>query len=601
MGSWGHHVGVAFNALMSRGTGGRSSARRELGLRKGSRDVVSSLDVVSRVQDPDESLRRCGVLQRRRSYVLDQQQDMGSRACAFRDSFFEERGHIQGWLRAFLKKTFEFEDLISVAAKAALQQIKCAVRTAQNGVEKYRNNKGKQSLFWRRHVVASLRRRRKGGGRTPMCLVLGEELWSWYVDRLHRRPGRIGTQQLVDQAVVIATDLQDDWSIRVAQGQAEGTSFPMLPVLSPDWAGRWRKAYGVTFRTVNIRYKLSQSKRLHRLRIFWSNVLRMRLLHECLYGRDGIDFVSADQKPLYFNSSLASKSLAPRGANKVNVKESVADSRERFTLMTSCPSWQVTEPPGLAICFRHAGLEAKGVTRSVLPRRGGLVQWAPKGSHRLAQVLQYLKWAIVDGHGIPQKPVSTVVPCDDPEARARARAAAGSLSEVRHLVVVLDWFAPHLDERVDEELEAHDAACLRIAGGLTGDVQVCDTHRHGPLTSKYRTLEGRDAQTQMRLRPSKMPSFSRQHVWDRSLQAWAETSTGVEGRLEWVQNACVNALDGTEDGKIGQDILSIWTHLGMSAIRDQLREEIRDEVQAGRLHSFWQLHDSLESYDEHLA
>ena len=60
MGSWGDHVGVAFNALMSRGTGGRSSARRELGLRKGSRDVVSSLDVVSRVQDPDESLRKWG-------------------------------------------------------------------------------------------------------------------------------------------------------------------------------------------------------------------------------------------------------------------------------------------------------------------------------------------------------------------------------------------------------------------------------------------------------------------------------------------------------------------------------------------------------------
>ena len=432
-----------------------------------------------------------------------------------------------------------------------------------------------------------------------MCIVLGEELWSWYVDILHHRPGRIGTQQLVDQAVVIATDLQDDWSIRVAQGQADGASFPKLPVLSRDWAGRWRKAHGVTFRTVNLRYKLSQSKRLHRLRIFWSNVLRMRLLHECLYGRDGIDFVSADQKPLYFNSSLASKSLAPRGANKVNVKESVADSRERFTLMTSCPSWQVTEPPGLAICFRHGGLEAKGVTRSVLPRRGGLVQWAPKGSHRLAQVLQYLKWAVVDEHGIPQKPVSTVVPCDDPEARARARAAAGSLAEVRHLVVVLDWFAPHLDEQVDEVLEAHDVACLRIAGGLTGDVQVCDTHRHGPLTSNYRTLEGRDAQTQMRMRPSKMPSFSRQHVWDRSLHAWAETSTGVEGRLEWIQNACLNALDGTEDGKIGQDLLSIWTHLGMSAIRDQLREEIRDEVQAGRLHSFWQFHDILESYDEH--
>jgi len=174
MGSWGQHVGVAFNALMSRVSGGRAGARRELGLGKGSKEAVSTLNAVSSVRGPDESLGGRMVLQRRRSYVLDQQLDLGSRACAFRDSFFEERGHVQGWLGIFFKRTFEFEDLTSVAAKAALQQIKCAVRTAQNGVEKYKNNKGKQSLFWRRHVVASLRRRRKGGGRTPMCIVLGE-------------------------------------------------------------------------------------------------------------------------------------------------------------------------------------------------------------------------------------------------------------------------------------------------------------------------------------------------------------------------------------------------------------------------------------------
>ena len=70
---------------------------------------------------------------------------------------------------------------------------------------------------------------------------------------------------------------------------------------------RWRRAYGVTYRTVNLRYKLSRSKRMLRLRVFWSNILRVRLLHECLYGKDGIDFVSMDQKPLYFNTSLAAK------------------------------------------------------------------------------------------------------------------------------------------------------------------------------------------------------------------------------------------------------------------------------------------------------
>ena len=121
------------------------------------------------------------------------------------------------------------------------------------------------------------------------------------------------------------------------------------------------------------------------------------MLHECLYGKDGIDFVSMDQKPLYFNSSLAAKTLAPRGAKKIPVKESVAASRERFTLMTSCVSWTVTKPPGLAVLFRYDGAEGSKVRASVVAGRRGLVQWAPKGSYRLLHVLEYLKWAIGGG------------------------------------------------------------------------------------------------------------------------------------------------------------------------------------------------------------
>ena len=104
MGSWGQHVGVAFNSLLSRVSGGRSGSRRELGLGKDCTEAVSTLDAVSSVRGPDESLGGRMVLQRRRSYVLDQQLDLGSRACAFRDSFFEERGHVQGRLGVFLRR-----------------------------------------------------------------------------------------------------------------------------------------------------------------------------------------------------------------------------------------------------------------------------------------------------------------------------------------------------------------------------------------------------------------------------------------------------------------------------------------------------------------
>ena len=371
--------------------------------------------------------------------------------------------------------------------------------------------------------------------------------------------------------IIISADLVDDWQVRKAQGHADGASCLELPDISVNWVSRWRRFYGVSYRTVNLRYKISQTKRLARLKVFWSNIMRVRLLHECLFDVDGWDFVSMDQKPLYFNSLLSSKTLAPRGARKVPVKESVADSRERFTVMTSCPSWTVEQPPGIAVLFRHQSDENSRVARSLQTRPRGLVQWAPKGSYRLLHVLRYLSWAVCEGHAIPERPPSVVAheAGDDEmqEARARARAREGLRSERRDLVVVLDWFAPHLDERVDETLARAGVACLRIAGGLTCDVQVCDTHRHGPLTSAYRHVENQDSQRQLRQRPTKMPSFSRQHVYDMAVRAWAATLRRVDGRTEWIQVACLNALDGSEDGKIARDLRPVWNDLGMANIR----------------------------------
>ena len=155
-----------------------------------------------------------------------------------------------------------------------------------------------------------------------------------------------------------------------------------------------------------------------------------------------------------------------------------------------------------------------------------MIQWAPKGSYRLLNVLEYLRWAIGKGHAVPDLPAAS------PSPAGEAAACAGPASQ-RQLVVVLDWFAPHLDPQVDEELHKSGVAVLRIAGGLTNDVQVCDTHRHGPLTGAYRQLEAQDSEMQLRRKPTlPMPTFSRQSATDRSIRAWAQTSLGLDGRQE---------------------------------------------------------------------
>ena len=55
-----------------------------------------------------------------------------------------------------------------------------------------------------------------------------------------------------------------------------------------------------------------------------------------------------------------------------------------------------------------------------------------------------------------------------------------------HLCAVLDWFAVHLMDAVDDCCDKHATKCVRIGGGITADVQAGDTHYHGPHARFYR-------------------------------------------------------------------------------------------------------------------
>jgi len=76
---------------------------------------------------------------------------------------------------------------------------------------------------------------------------------------------------------------------------------------------RFRSLYGVTYRTVNLRYKISHAKRKHRLKVFWCNSTRARTLHKLCFPDRELKLIGFDQKPFYFNSSLAAKTLDLRG------------------------------------------------------------------------------------------------------------------------------------------------------------------------------------------------------------------------------------------------------------------------------------------------
>ena len=361
--------------------------------------------------------------------------------------------------------------------------------------------------------------------------------------------------------------------------------------------------------------------------MFWCNVLRLRFFHAILYGPGRLRFIGFDQKPLYFNSAYAGKTLAMRGTDEVAVKENIAASRERFTVMTTCLSWteetvvkaaESDDPvataagtdlvataagggPAMAVLFRVATEDAPRVRKTLQAKANILTQFAIKGSYRLAHVKGFLEWIM--------KPVAT---------------AADTV------VVVLDWFAPHLDPEVDQLLHERGHSCLRIGGGLTPDVQVGDTHRHGPYTAEYRRLETEDAVEHLEQRPHSLPLCSRQVVLDRACAAWsmlfekrsthvaapaakpnldlaapaansAEAPRIVMGRneYEWKQNGILNALDGSEDHLLRRQVWPLWEKLGIPLLREQIREEVEEEFRSGRLTDWEEYQSLLEPYDDH--
>ena len=86
----------------------------------------------------------------------------------------------------------------------------------------------------------------------------------------------------------------------------------------------------------------------------------------------------------------------------------------------------------------------------------------------------------------------------------------------------MDWFAPNLNEDLDDIIEGRGHGCLRIPGCVTGHVQVPDTHLHGPLSAKVKKRELLANAIQLRRSPRKLPCTDRQTMVDRADAAFDE-------------------------------------------------------------------------------
>ena len=165
---------------------------------------------------------------------------------------------------------------------------------------------------------------------------IGDELFAWFVDTLENIKGRLPASVLLRRAQLISKDLVGIHQQRMEAGLVPPHDTLNLPAINFVWLGRWRRIYGVSPRMANLRFKAPRKVILHRLRVFWCNMIRVRALHALLEPEGELAIEGFDQKPLWFTASSQEKTMALRGSRKVVVNENVPMTRARFTAMTRC-------------------------------------------------------------------------------------------------------------------------------------------------------------------------------------------------------------------------------------------------------------------------
>ena len=135
-------------------------------------------------------------------------------------------------------------------------------------------------------------------------------------------------------------------------------------------------------------------------------------------------FLSVDQKPSWFNNAGLTGTFARKGGSQPRVRENFHHTRQRYTILTSVPSWghgDPNVPPKIAILFKAqpGGKTIKDLQKCCHLNAWTKVQVQENGSYRSEDVVEALRWML------PQ--------------------AAHSRDSIN---VLLDWYAGHLTEEV---------------------------------------------------------------------------------------------------------------------------------------------------------
>jgi len=353
------------------------------------------------------------------------------------------------------------------------------------------------------------------------CAGLGWALFQHFIDNFYGIHGRSDSHLLLEEAKNLRAVLSRN-------GHPESDLPKLIGNAGHSWFRRWRLMYNISLKSSWMKLSVSYKKIKKRIRVYLSNVFRLRKLWELCFPGKEMRFMSLDQKPSWFNNAGHTGSFGIKGKARVpKVKENHAHTRARYTVLTTVQSFPTPTAPGaaavpsIAVLFKAA---ADGTVKPKLRDSEALPPWMllqtqENGSYRSGDVVEALDWIL-------------------PKAEQDSES----------IVVILDWFSGHLTDEVAECVRRKGHVLLFHGGGCTPFTQVNDTHLHARMAALFIKFENKIAHDRRKQLISEgstqMHSLTREDILSLVNMVWTSIDHKSVSRKGYQQTCLTCPLTG---------------------------------------------------------
>ena len=408
---------------------------------------------------------------------------------------------------------------------------------------------------------------------------LGFALLQFFVDHVQRLMCRADSDMMMKKARELRADL--------LHGGWKEQDLPNLDGnAGAQWFMRWRERYGIVRKVVGMKLQVPWVKVKRRIRVLLGNIFRLRALWELCHPGIPMRFISADQKPSYYNNAGHTGTFAKKGGSQPRVRENFAKTRERYSILTSVPSFghgNPDVPPKVAILFKAKpnGLIIRKLKESTRLKPWMHVQVQESGSYRSADMVEALDWMLPQAHESKDS-----------------------------IVVLLDWAGCHLTEEVFSLVRLKGHVLLHHGGGSTPFTQINDTHLHALVARLLIQVENdwalKERERLLDLGQNKTPELSREEILSIVQTAWLSIDHARVAEKGYKQTGPTMPLTGTvapED--VFKDLLRAMEEMDPSsnplevgmASRDKDVAFVREGWDAGKWTQWSDCHKLIQDQD----